>query len=307
MKQEMIDLLKKKNKISDKDADEVLALEESEIIDFLKELGSQESSENTARKIQENLKTDYIGKNIYFYDEVKSTNNIAKFFGESDEEEGVVIIADTQTKARGRSGKPWKSPKGGSWLSILIRPNVPPTHASLITLATGVAVCKTLRTIGVNAQIKWPNDILINDKKVSGILTEAKASFNNLDYVVVGIGIDTNLTMNDFPEELKENVTSLKDEANREIKEKKIIRIFLEEFEKFYNYFKEEDYEKILNEWRHLSKTIGSEVIIHQPLGKVIEGYAIGINKEGSLIIEKNDGSLEKIFAGELRHKGNVY
>jgi BirA family biotin operon repressor/biotin-[acetyl-CoA-carboxylase] ligase len=307
MKKEMIDLLKKKNKISNKNADDILEIEEEEIVEFLKEIGLQEGNITNLKNIKENLNTKYIGKNIYYYDEVKSTNNIAKFLGEEDEEEGTVIIADKQTKARGRSGKPWKSPKGGSWLSILIRPNVPPTHASLITLAAGVAVCKTLRRLGVKSEIKWPNDILIGGKKVSGILTEAKATFNNLDYVVVGIGIDTNLNIEDFPEELQKGVTSLKNEADREIQEAKLIDIFLEEFEEVYNLFKEEKYEKILNKWRLLSKTIGSEVIIKQPLGKIIEGYAIGINKEGSLIIEKNDGTLEKIFAGELRHKDSLY
>ena len=307
MKKEMLDLLKKKNKISNKDADEILELDEEEIIGFLKELGTQEPNLTTLNTIQKNLDTEYIGKNIYCYDEVKSTNNIAKFLGEAGEDEGTVIVADTQTKARGRSGKPWKSPKGGSWLSIVIRPNVPPTHASLITLATGVAVCKSLRELGVNAEIKWPNDILIRGKKVSGVLTEAKVTFNNLDYVIVGIGIDTNLNIDDFPEELKQGATSVKNEIDGEICEDKLIAIFLKEFENIYNLFKEENYEKILHEWRILSKTIGSEVIIKQPLGKTIEGYAVGINKEGSLIIEKGDGSLEKIFAGELRHKDGAY
>ncbi|MGL4669158.1 MAG: biotin--[acetyl-CoA-carboxylase] ligase [Methanobacteriaceae archaeon] len=250
-------------------------------------------------EIKKSLESKYIGSEIYYYSEVDSTNNLAKRLAENGAIEGTIVISDTQKSGKGRMGKKWESPTGGIWLSMVLRPKVSLKKAPLITLATGVAVARTLKGIGVDAKIKWPNDVLVDNKKISGILTEANANFNTLDYVVVGIGIDTNLNPETFSEELRANTTTLKRELDQEINDFEIIPKLLKEMEEVYNLFKEEEYEKILSQWRELSQTIGKSVKIRQPLGKVLEGYAIGINNEGVLIIELEDGSFKKIVSGE--------
>ena len=170
----------------------------------------------------------------------------------------------------------------------------------LITLATGVAVAKTLERIGVNnSEIKWPNDIMINGKKVCGILTEAITKFNTIENVIVGVGIDANLDVDQFPIELQEGTTTLKEETGREGNANILIRMFLEEFEKISELFNHEGYEEILKEWRKRSYTIGKIVEVRKPFNKYYDAYVIGIGKEGALVVEKIDGTLEKVISGE--------
>ncbi len=254
-------------------------------------------------RIKDGLDTRYIGREIYCFDEVDSTNIIAKELAEDDAREGTVVIAKTQTRGRGRRGKKWISPRGGIWMSIILRPEIPPAEAPHLTLVTGVAVAKTLkREFGLDVGIKWPNDILIRDRKVCGILTEAHARFNTIEYIVVGIGIDTNVDVDLFPEEFREGATSLKKELGREVDSVDLIRKLLVEFEKVYDDFKNGGFPEILNEWRRFSKTIGSYVEIRKQLGETVRGEAVGVNSEGALILELDDGSLRKIVSGECIH-----
>ncbi|MBC7111545.1 MULTISPECIES: biotin--[acetyl-CoA-carboxylase] ligase [Methanothermobacter] len=248
--------------------------------------------------------TEYIGHEIKCFDEVDSTNNVAKRMAEDGATEGTVVIAKTQSRGRGRRGKPWISPQGGIWMSIILRPEVHPSRAPLLTLVAGVAVARTLRDeCGLDVGIKWPNDILIGDKKVCGILTEAHARFNTLEYVVVGVGIDTNVDISHFPDDLREGATSIKNELKRDIKSSELIARFLRNFEEAYNSFKEGKMDEILTEWRKLSKTIGRRVEIRKQLGEIVHGDAVGINSEGALILELDDGTLRKVISGECIHR----
>jgi BirA family biotin operon repressor/biotin-[acetyl-CoA-carboxylase] ligase len=300
MRNEIIKLLKKEGKISDKTLEE---LEEANIHEFsnlVKELGSEQTEHIKASEISKDLNTKYIGQNLYVYSEVSSTNTVARFLSESGVENGSVVISESQTSARGRSGKSWASPLGGVWLSIILNPDVDHSKLPLITLATGVAVAKTLERIGIeNAEIKWPNDIMINDKKVCGILTEAVAKFNTIENVIIGVGIDANLEIEDFPEELQEGTTTLEKELGRKGNENLLIKTFLEEFEKISEMFIHEKYEEILKEWRKRSYTIGKIVEVRKPFNKYYDGYVVGISREGALVVEKIDGSLEKVISGE--------
>ena len=170
----------------------------------------------------------------------------------------------------------------------------------MITLATGVAVAKTLEKIGVEEpEIKWPNDIMINGKKICGILTEAIAKFNTVENVIIGVGIDANLDVSQFPKELQAGTTTLKEELKREGNENLLIKIFLEEFEKISELFNHEGYEVILKEWRKRSYSIGKIVEVREPFNTYYDGYVVGINKEGALIVEKIDGTLKKVISGE--------
>ena len=300
MREEIIKLLQKENKISDETISEIKNLDISAFSNVVKELGKEETEYIKSSEIQNGLNTEYIGKEMYVFKEVSSTNTVARFLSLHDAENGTVIISEKQTNAKGRSGKYWESPLGGVWLSIILKPNVDHSRLPLITLATGVAVAKTLERIGVeNPEIKWPNDIMINGKKVCGILTEAVAKFNTIENVIVGVGIDANLEISDFPEALQPGTTTLKDELGRSGDENLLIKLFLEEFEKVSETFYKTDYESILKGWRKRSYTIGKIVEVREPFNIYYDAYVVGIGKEGALIVEKIDGTLEKVISGE--------
>ena len=300
MKDEIIKLLKKEGKLSDEAIDEIQQVDVHDFANLVKEIGAQKTDYIKASEISDNLNTRYIGQSLYVFNEVSSTNTVAKFLSMHNIDDGAVIISEKQTKARGRSGKAWESPIGGVWLSIVLNPHVDHTKLPLITLATGVAVAKTLEKIGVeNPEIKWPNDIMINGKKVCGILTEAVTKFNTIESVIIGVGIDANLDINEFPEELQEGTTTLEKELGRKGNENLLIKTFLEEFEEISELFDHEGYEEILKEWRKRSYSIGKIVEVREPFNKNYDAYVLGISKEGALVVEKIDGTLEKVISGE--------
>ena len=296
MKNEIINLLKKEGKIPNEINDANI----NEFADLIKEIGKRKTQHLKASEISKELNTRLIGKDLYIFNEVGSTNTLAKYLSENDIENGSIIISEKQNAARGRSGKSWESPLGGIWLSIILNPNVDSSKIHLITLATGVAVAKSLKRIGIeNPEIKWPNDIMINGKKVCGILTEAITKFNSIKIVIVGVGIDANLSIEDLPEELQNTTTTLENELEKKVDENKLIRIFLEEFERIYEIYSHEKYEEILKDWRKFSYSIGKIVEVKKPKNKSYDGYVVGISKDGGLIIEKYDGTLEKVISGE--------
>ncbi len=300
MRNEIVNLLKKENKISENTIDELKNINIDDFSNIVKEIGKEETTYIKADEISKDLQTEYMGKDLYIYKEVSSTNTLAKFLSINGAENGTVVISEKQTKAKGRSGKSWESPLGGVWLSLIINPIVDYSKLPLITLATGVAVAKTMERIGVeNSEIKWPNDIMINGKKVCGILTEAVTKFNTIENVIIGVGIDANLNVTDFPEELQAGTTTLKEELKKEGNENLLIKIFLEEFEKINELFIDKEYETILKEWRKRSYSIGKIVEVREPFNTYYDAYVLGISKEGALVVEKIDGTLEKVISGE--------
>lgn len=301
MKKEMIKLLLSHNVISEEEAKRLDLINDEAIEESIKELGFGKTEHITKDKICETLETEEIAKEILCFRKVFSTNSIAKFLANHDAKEGTVLISEIQTNARGRLGKKWEAPEGGVWMSLILRPQVPPARIGLITLATGVAIAKSIRSLGVDARIKWPNDVLIHGKKISGVLTEVNATFNEIDWIVVGIGIDSNLKLEAFSEDIRIGTTTLTEELPSKVDANELIAVFLNEFEKVYQLYKDGEIETILKDWRDLADTIGKYVNITQTGGKITQGYVVGINNEGSLIIERQDGTLEKIVSGELR------
>ncbi len=300
MKDTIMNLLKKEGKLSTETVDEIKQVDINDFTNIVEEIGKQKTEYINADEILENLNTEYIGKNLYVFHEVQSTNTVAKFLSTNNIPDGSVIISEKQTAARGRSGKAWESPLGGVWLSIVLNPHVDHSKLPMITLATGVAVAKTLEKIGIeNPEIKWPNDIFINGKKVCGILTEAVAKFNTIENVIIGVGIDVNIDIEKFPKEIKDGTTTIEKELGRKGNENLLIKTFLEEFEAISDLFDHEGYECILKEWRKRSYSIGKIVEVREPFNKYYDGYVVGINREGALIVEKIDGTLEKVISGE--------
>jgi BirA family biotin operon repressor/biotin-[acetyl-CoA-carboxylase] ligase len=251
-------------------------------------------------EIKAGLKTSMMGKNIHYFKETESTNILARNMAGSVDE-GTVVIAESQTGGRGRMGHKWISPEGGIWLSVVLKPIMQPLHAPRITLLAGVAVAKTIRSYGLLAKIKWPNDVLINGKKVCGILTEIGAEMDSIQYVVVGVGIDANVDTETFPEEFRDSSTSLKNELGYDINRVEFVQKLLIELETLYLKFQKEGFTSIMEEWRMMSATIGQWVKITTQ-SRIIYGEAIGVDSDGALIIETGEDRLEKIVAGNCEH-----
>ena len=252
-------------------------------------------------EIKKKLNTTIFGGKFHYFEEVGSTNRIARELADDGAKEGTVVICETQSDGRGRLSRTWISPRGGLWFSFILRPQIPPKKAPIVTLLTGVAVAKAIRGFGLDAKIKWPNDVLINERKVSGILTEMDTDSDVVNYIVVGVGINANVDRTVFLEEFKDRTTSLKEELKTDISRVDLMQSFLQEMEHYYTSFKNKDFECVISEWKRLSGTLGSHVRIETP-AEEIEGKAIDINPDGALILELSDGSKKTIFAGDCTH-----
>ncbi|PKP54795.1 biotin--[acetyl-CoA-carboxylase] ligase, partial [Candidatus Atribacteria bacterium HGW-Atribacteria-1] len=235
--------------------------------------------------------------------ELKSTNIMAKekaLHRAEEIDEGTLITAERQSAGKGRLGREWFSPVGGIWLSIILYPKLSPSYISRITLMTAVAVVKAIKICTqIESQIKWPNDILINEKKVCGILTEMSAELDIINWVVVGIGINVNIDHREFPEDIQENTISLKEILGKEVLRVKLVQVFLQEFEKYYESLKRREFSSILKEWKLYSHTLGRKIRVDMG-ERIIAGEAVDINEEGALILKKEDGQLVEIISGTI-------
>lgn len=252
--------------------------------------------------IMKNLNTKIIGKNIICLDTIDSTNEEAKRLGSKGEADGTVIFAEEQTKGKGRLGRSWISPKGSSLIfSVLLRPNMMPFDIPNITIAAGYSVCKAIRKFtGCNAMIKWPNDLIIGNKKICGILTEMAAEADRINYVVVGIGINVNIQS--FPEEISCKATSLSIESGKKINRADLVKEILAQFDKDYREFVLFNSLNMIEEFKANCATIGREVTAYVG-NKVIKGTAIDILPNGELVIKNNSGQF-MINSGEVTVQG---
>jgi len=255
------------------------------------------------QEVQRGLSTTYIGKKIYYFSELESTNIIAKekaLHRMEAIDEGTIIIAERQTVGKGRLGREWFSPERGIWLSIILYPQLPPSYIPRITLMTAVAAVKAIEMCTqIKPQIKWPNDILMNEKKVCGILTEMSAELDIINWVVVGIGINANIDHRDFPEDIQANTISLKEVSGKEVLRVKLAQTFLQEFEKYYDKLKRKEFLFILKEWKLYAHTLGKKIRVDMG-ERIITGEAVDINKEGALILKEEDGELVEIISGTI-------
>ena len=193
------------------------------------------SKGNLIGPIKDELQTDYIGQEIYYFTEVTSTNDVAKELAIKGAKEGTTVIAETQSRGRGRLGRKWVSPEGGIWFSIILRPKVDPEDALKLTLIAAAVVAKVIDDMfKLKAEVKWPNDIIINGKKVCGILTEMITKGNMVDFVVIGVGINANINLDSFPKRLRKLLISLREELKEDVDRKRFLCALLEEFEQCY-------------------------------------------------------------------------
>ncbi|MGH4138942.1 biotin--[acetyl-CoA-carboxylase] ligase [Clostridium sp.] len=259
----------------------------------------------TFEEIKDYLSTEYIGKNLIYNDSIGSTNSKAKELAEGGEKHGTVIISEEQTTGRGRLGRNWVSPKyKGIWMSIILRPNIITENISQITLLGAAAVQKAIMKMGIKTSIKWPNDIVLNNRKICGILTEMSGEIDHINYLVMGIGINVNLDEEDIPMDLKEVATSLLVESGKHIDRKILLANVLNSFEELYSDFVGNgNIKETIDICRKNSILIGKEIqLINR--GKIATVKAIDISDSGELVIENPKGVLEYIVSGEVSIRG---
>jgi BirA family biotin operon repressor/biotin-[acetyl-CoA-carboxylase] ligase len=239
--------------------------------------------------------------NINFFKEADSTQNLAHQAAKRGEEAGYVVIAEQQLAGRGRMGKSWHSPAGkGIWMSFIIKPSIPLAFMPQLTLLTAVVLCRAIQSVtGIKAGIKWPNDLLIKGKKVSGILLETSAEDERIQNIVAGVGISVNLLESDYPQELRDKATSLRIESGKDVSREQLITAFFKEFEYWYQLYLEQGFAPIKLLWEALSVTLQQKVSMNTPKG-AIEGIAEGLDDFGALIVKLPDGTITKLYSGEI-------
>jgi BirA family biotin operon repressor/biotin-[acetyl-CoA-carboxylase] ligase len=240
------------------------------------------------------------GWNVVSMDTVDSTNTFAMELGEKGAPHGTVVVADRQARGRGRLGREWVSPKGNIFVSILLRPGGAPADAALLTLTAAVACARALRKApGLKVEIKWPNDLIVSDRKVGGILTEMKCRGSRIVFAVVGIGINVNSQAADFSPELSMTATSLRTETGKRVLKRGLISRILNEIALGYDELTSGGKQRILDEWKRYAHTLGKCVRVSS-VGGAVEGVAEAIDDEGRLILRLPSGSRKVVSAGDV-------
>ena len=255
-------------------------------------------------EIVSQMDTAWAGKNVYYFAETDSTNIQAKRLGDQQALHGTLVAAGQQSAGKGRRGRTWESPADQNiYMSLLLRPEIIPVKAPMLTLVMAYAAAMAIRECtNLDVQIKWPNDLVINGKKICGILTEMSTEIDYINYVVIGIGINANLE--EFPGALAETATSLRMETGCRIRRSPLIASILRWFEQAYSEFmKTEDLSGIREAYDALLVNCGREVRVLEPKGEW-KAEALGINDAGELIVRKADGSETAIYAGEVSVRG---
>lgn len=248
-------------------------------------------------EIQSGLGTKMLGQDIRYFDCVESTMDVAFRLGLEGAGEGTVVCAESQTKGKGRLGRSWTSPKGkGIYMSVILRPRLAPTDMAQLTLLSAVAVCEAVKNIcDVPAQIKWPNDILVKDKKLAGILTELSAEMDRVRFIVIGIGININTPLSQLPS----NATSVKNEKGRKVSRVVIVQEILRSLEIWYGCLNERGFGPVVTRWKELSSTLGRYIRLVDPSGDIV-GEAVDLDEHGGLVIRCESGVTVKRMSGDV-------
>ena len=246
-------------------------------------------------------KTKVVGRDIRVFEETTSTNDVIEKLARDNVKEGVVVFAESQTKGRGRLGRKWISPaRKGLWFSVLLRPKLRPQETTQLTVAAATALLRAIREVtGITAEIKWPNDIVIRGRKVAGILTELNAELDCVKYVIIGIGVDVNLSAGDLPDDLRKLATSLKIETGHIVDRAKLSVQILRELDKDYARICAGKFEAVADEWEQHCLTLGRRVVIHIGDRKVC-GRAEALDDDGALLLRTEHGHLERIIGGDV-------
>ena len=258
----------------------------------------------TEAEVGSQMNTKWMGRHLVYLPETDSTNIQAAKLAREGAPEGTLVVAESQTAGKGRRGRSWSSPSGSSiYMSFLLRPDIPPYCASMITLLAGMAAAKAVcQVAGLEAQIKWPNDLVVNGKKICGILTEMSAEMERIHYIVTGIGINVNQM--EFPEEIRDKATSLWIEGGKRLNRSQLIAAVMEWFEQYFEQFLEtKDLSGLKEAYEEMLANRNREVSVLDPASPC-QGICRGIDKGGELLVELPEGQIRKVVAGEVSVRG---
>ena len=254
-------------------------------------------------EITRDLKTKLIGKRVYYFEEIDSTQNFAQNIAADKKENGTIIIAEKQTAGRGRLDRKWTSPKGGIWFSLIIHPKFDVSSSTLIPILSAVALSKSIKSVlDIETEVKWPNDITMNGKKVAGVLVDASFQTNSIDYLILGIGINFDIDTKKLEKRLTKTpnfygIDSLRGKEDK-TPPKKLLKEFLLQFEKNLFQLDKGEKSKIIKEWTKRAAGIGKKITINTSNGK-ISGISQGIDNDGALKI-KTRNEIKKIYVGDV-------
>ena len=254
-------------------------------------------------EITRNLKTELIGKRVYYFEEIDSTQNFAEQIASDKKEDGTIIIAEKQTSGRGRLERKWTSPKGGIWFSLIIHPKFDISSSTLVPIAGAIALVKSIKSIlDMDVSVKWPNDITLDGKKVAGMLVDAAFQANNIDYLILGVGINFDIDSKKLERRLSKSpnfygVNSLR-KKNDNTPPKFLLNEFLIQFEKTLVQLNKGEKSKIVKEWMKKTDSLGKKIVINTSEGK-ISGISQGIDNEGALKLKTSEG-IKRIFVGDV-------
>ena len=254
-------------------------------------------------EITRDLKTQLIGKRVYYFEEIDSTQNFAQNIAADKKENGTIIIAEKQTSGRGRLDRKWTSPKGGIWFSLIIHPKFDVSSSTLIPILSAVALSKSIKSVlDIETEVKWPNDITMNGKKVAGVLVDASFQTNSIDYLILGIGINFDIDTKKLEKRLTKTpnfygIDSLRGKEDK-TPPKKLLKEFLLQFEKNLFQLDKGEKSKIIKEWTKRAAGIGKKITINTSNGK-ISGISQGIDNDGALKI-KTRNKIQKIYVGDV-------
>jgi BirA family biotin operon repressor/biotin-[acetyl-CoA-carboxylase] ligase len=258
----------------------------------------------TPSEVRPFLRTKWMGRSIHHFHSMDSTNSTAYQLALQGAEEGEIVVAESQKKGRGRLGRKWFSPPlSNLYLSVILRPEIPPQQASLITLMAAVATAGAIHKFsGLQPMIKWPNDILLRNRKVAGLLNEIHSEMDRIHFVILGIGVNLNMDEKMFSKEIRSLATSLKREMGQSISRKAFLQTLLEELEMWYETFLKKGASPILKAWRDKAQIQGRPVKVTS-FGEVLSGTAIDVDNDGALILETKAGERKRVVAGDVEYK----
>jgi BirA family biotin operon repressor/biotin-[acetyl-CoA-carboxylase] ligase len=261
----------------------------------------------TPSEIKPILKTKWMGKTMHHFHTLDSTNSKAYQLALNGAEEGEVVIAEFQEKGSGRLGRQWFSPPlVNLYLSVILRPKISPHRASLITLMAAVATADAIKKLsGLLPLIKWPNDILLRDRKVAGLLNEIHSEMDQIHFVILGIGVNLNMEEKMFPKEIRAIATSLRMETGQTISRKAFLQSLLSELERWYAIFLKQGSTVILKAWRDWAQIEGRRVKVTS-FGETFVGIAVDVDSDGALILETEDGKRKRVVAGDIEYRKKV-
>lgn len=247
------------------------------------------------------MKTEWI-KDVQYFEELTSTQDYALSLAEKGAQEGTLVISERQTKGRGRRMNSWISPSGGLWFSLVLRPGKVPFYIPALNLGVGLAVVRGIKKIaGIPVSLRWPNDIYFNEKKLGGILVEMGAKGDFLEFVVIGVGLNTNINPDDFAPAIRERATSVRNEIGNSVDNFSLLEEILSEFEKVYETFKRKGFQPILKDIKENCSLLGRRISVTDGEEKLpIEGQALDIGENGALLVRLDSGAVTRVLSGRV-------